>query len=151
IQAGYVGIVLSIRKMVVNDSLFDIPLKKNAAALSQHLERDLVQSGAVWTSDQATQLYALWMFDRVTGENHEPLFQKWLNVMKERFIERETGLLISQIGVNPDKVISPPRATSIAWTVIFLSDVMPEFAREQYMGLCRHREQRLMNLAATRE
>ncbi len=100
---------------------------------------------------QATQLYAIWLYDQATGTDHAALFERWLELMEERFMEPEPGLLISHIGVNPDRHLSVPRGSSLAWTSILLADVMPEFARAQYELMCRYRQQRVFSMAAVTE
>jgi hypothetical protein len=151
ITAGYVGVVLGLRKTIIQDTLFDAALVPAAESLAAHLSSSCEHCTAEWTSDQATQLYAVWLYDQSFARDHSALFKRWLDVMKKRFVEDRTGLLCSFISVNPDAKLSEPRGTSIAWAAIFLADVMPEFAREQYAALCQYRECRFFNLAATSE
>jgi hypothetical protein len=150
-KAGYVGVVLGLRKTITHDSLFDAALVPIAESLAMHINTACGRCSSEWTSDHATQLYAIWLYDQAFGKDHSALFDHWLNVMKSRFLEDGTRLLHSHISVNPDENLCEPRATSVAWTAIFLADVMPDFAREQYGALCKHRQRRFFTLAATRE
>jgi hypothetical protein len=151
INAGYIGIVLGTRKLVFKDTLYDMPMKQNAEGLVSDINRCLDHSNQVWSSDQATQLYAIWLYDQATGQNHAALFKRWESVMKERFLERKTGLLYSNIATSPDRNLSEPLGSSIGWTALFLVDVMPEFARDQYQRMCRYREKRYFSLAGISE
>jgi len=151
IHGGYVGIVLGTRKLVVKDTLFDIAMMKNAEELAIYLLQCLDHADEFWSSDHATQLYAVWLYDQATGKGHERLFRCWGNVMKKRFLEKKTGLLYSEMGVNPDKILSEPRGSSIGWTALFLVDVLPEFARDLYDKLCAYRERRFFNFEGTAE
>ena len=148
---GYVGVVLGLRRTASGDNLFDITHTRVVDALAQTIRENCAQTRAVWTSDQATQLYAIWLYDRATGADHTAVIQQWRRLMEERFIEPGTGLLVSHIAVNPDRYVSIPRGSSLAWTSILLADVLPDFARDQYARLCRHRQRRCLNFAAVTE
>lgn len=151
IYGGYVGIVLAIRKAVVGDDLFDVAMEKNAEGLAAYIAGCLEHSTEFWSSDHATQLYAIWLYDKVSGKNHQALFTRWETAMRQKFIEPKTGLLYSEVGINPDVILSEPRGSSIGWTALFLVDVMPGFAEEQYQKLCSLREERILNFEGTRE
>lgn len=148
---GYVGVVLGLREAAARDGLYADALARVAESLAETIRGQCDRADAIWTSDQATQLYAIWLSDQVNGTDHGPLFSRWRGLVEERFLEKETGLLVSYISVNPDAYLSEPRGSSLYWTVIFLADVMPEFAREQYTLTCKHREQRVFSMAATTE
>jgi hypothetical protein len=151
LMAGYMGVVLGLRKAIVKDTLFDAAMGPLVELLVPHIESCCEHCTSEWTADQATQLYTIWLYDRAFGTDHSGLFDRWQRLMRERFLEKGTGLHYSLISVNPDARLSEPRATSIAWTSIFLADVMPQFAREQYAALCRYRQRRFFSLAATAE
>jgi len=148
---GYVGVVLGIRKVLCNDNSFDLPLSQIIHFLAAHLESDLDHCSEAWTADHATQLYAIWLADQHIHQNHQDLFLKWQKVMTDRFLDKSTGLLQSDIAIGPDHILSQPRGSSIGWTAIFLAEVLPEFARDQYRGLCKHREKHFLNFAASEE
>lgn len=151
ISAGYIGIVLAARKLIAKDTLFDTPMKQNADGLASDIARCLERSDQFWSSDQATQLYALWLYDQATGQSHAPLFKRWEETMKTRFLEKNTGLLYSNLATQPDRHLSEPLGSSIGWTALFLAEVLPEFARDQYRKMCRYREQRYFSLAGITE
>jgi hypothetical protein len=151
IYGGYVGIVLGLRRSLVKDTRYDAVMRGNALALARYIDSCLEESPQFWTSDHATQLCAIHLFDRTVGDDHSKLFARWLSIMKERFIDKDTGLLISEVSVNPDSVRTEPVGSSIGWTIIFLADVFPDFTREQYAPFVKYREDRILNFAATRE
>ncbi len=149
--SGYQCIVLSIREALIGDGLFNPMLQGVAEKLNESLEIQLESSHGVWTSDQATHLYAIWLADSVLGSDHSATRERWLNTMQTQFMEAETDLLYSQVSIQPDKIDSPPRGSSIAWTAIFLAEVFPEFAAHQYAGLMQHRARTVCTLAAFNE
>jgi hypothetical protein len=151
IAAAYVGAVLALRKKIVPDTLFDTALVPVAESLAAHLDSSCTHCTSEWTSDHATQLYAIWLYDQTFGKDHSALFHRWQDVMRRRFLEDRTHLLYSLVSVGPDDFLSAPLATSLAWTAVFLADVMPEFARKQYAAMCQYRQCRFFNLSATAE
>ena len=151
LMGGYYGVVLGLRKLVFQDSVFDVPLNNIIESLESQIEASLKHSTEFWTADQATQLYAIWLYDQATGSDHSQLFNKWVNTMESRFIDDKSGLLISKITINPDDFVSVPRASSVSWTIIFLVDVYPDFVKKQYEALCNHREHSFGTFSFTSE
>jgi hypothetical protein len=145
-------VVLGLRRQVRGDDLFDPALAGCADALAAWLERSLEgpASETFWTSDQALQVYAVWLADRALGRDRSALLARWEAAMRGRFLDPD-GLLWSEVATRPDRVVTPPCGSSLAWTVVFLADALPGLAREQYLAFCRHRERRLLSLAAARE
>jgi len=151
IITGYECLVLGIRKALLNDTLYDVTLRNMSDALTELLSGQLKQCHMIWTSDQATQLYAIWRADQVLGTDHSALFVRWMETMQAKFIERDTGLLISRVSIHPDRFDSPPRGTSIAWTIILLADIYPEFAAQQYAAFQKHRNRQFASMSAVAE
>lgn len=152
IYDGYFGIVLSLRKLRTGDNYFDGALHQVAKGLKKYLERCLGdKKETFFTSDHAAELYALYLFDKATGSDHSDLFIRWEEQMKKRFLEKDTGLLYTRVSTNPDEVVYEPRGSSLAWTVICLSQVMPEFAAQQYESMVKYRNQQIFNYEVTSE
>lgn len=151
IQTGYEGVVVGLRRQVTGDDLFDPALAGAAAALEAWIERSLgPEPESFWTSDHACQLHAIWLADRALGTDRAPLLARWEAAMRARFLDAD-GLLCSEVATNPDRVVTPPCGSSLAWTAVFLVDALPTLAREQYEAFCRHRERRLLSFGASQE
>lgn len=149
--SGYQCLVLGIRRKLVKDTLYDATIRGMAEALANEIRLQLQHSSGIYTSDQSTQLHALWRADQSLGTDHSETFRLWMDTMQSRFIEPETGLLYSMVSIGPDRYDSEPRSTSIAWSIIFLSDIFPDFAKQQYHALKQYRVRRFVNLAAFAE
>lgn len=152
IQTGYEGVVLGLRRQVTGDDLFDPAIARAANALAAWLERCIAGDApeSFWTSDHAVQVYALWLADRALGTDRGALLARWEAAMRGRFLDPD-GLLCSEVATLPDRVVTPPCGSSVAWTVLFLVDALPALSRDQYDAFVRHRERRLLTLAAANE
>lgn len=152
IQTGYEGVVVGLRRQVTGDDLFDPAIAATSAALAAWIERcvDGAEPESFWTSDQAVQLHAIWLADRALGADRSALLARWEAAMRARFLDPD-GLLCSEVATHPDRVVTTPCGSSLAWTAVFLVDALPAFAREQYDAFCRHRERRLLSLGAAKE
>lgn len=152
IITGYEGVVLGLRRQAGGDARYDPALRACADALAEWLERALTgpEPASFWTSDQALQVYAIWLADRAQGGDRTPLLARWEAAMRARFLDPD-GLLISEVATHPDRVLTAPCGSSLAWTVIFLADPLPGLAREQYLAFCARRERRLLSLGASLE
>jgi len=148
---GYKCVVLCIRESIIKDHLYNQIIAKMADELTKELNMQLVRCSSVYTSDQSTQLHAIWRSDQILGSDHSILFSAWLNTMRSKFLDPEHGLLYSLVSIGPDKIDSPPRSTSIAWSIIFLKDIYPEFAEQQFAALQSYRVRRFVNLSAISE
>ncbi|MGJ8651945.1 MAG: hypothetical protein ACSHX8_01615 [Opitutaceae bacterium] len=149
--SGYQCLVLGIRHKITGDSLYDETILEMSRALAKELRVQLVSSGQVYTSDQSTQLHAIWRADQALGTDHSELFDLWIETMTSKFLEPESRLLFSIVSINPDRIDSAARATSVIWSTIFLADIYPEFAKQQYKALRKDRMRRVINLAAIAE
>lgn len=149
--SGYQCLVLGIRRELINDTLYDATIRGMADALANEIRNQLKHSSGIYTSDQSTQLHAIWRADQSLGTDHSETFRLWMSTMQSRFIEPETGLLYSMVSIGPDRFDSEPRSTSIAWSIIFLANIFPDFAEQQYKALKQHRVRRFVNLAAFAE
>lgn len=152
IQTGYEGVVVGLRRQVTGDDLFDPAVAGASSALVAWIERcvDGSQPESFWTSDHAVQLYAIWLADRALGADRRALLARWEAAMRARFLDVD-GLLCSEVATNPDRVLTTPCGSSLAWTALFLVDALPAFAREQYDAFIRHRERRLLSFGAAKE
>jgi hypothetical protein len=152
IQTGYEGVVLGLRRQVAGDDLFDPAIARCADALAAWLERCLSGDApeSFWTSDHAVQVLALWLADRALGTDRSALLARWEAAMRARFLDAD-GLLVSEVATHPDRVVTTPCGSSVAWTVLFLADALPALARDQYEAFCEHRERRLLSLSASNE
>lgn len=152
IQLGYEGVVLGARRLVAQDTTYDGTQRKIAEQLVE-LIRESHAPGAkerFWTSDQAAQLYAVWLSDQAHGTDHGAFFRAWQETVESRFFDADS-LLCSEVETGPDQVLTPPAGSSIAWSILLLVDVLPEFARQQYSLLCEKRQQRVFSFEATYE
>lgn len=153
VQTGYEGVVLGVRRLVAKDDRFDEGLRRCADALAAWLERCLAGAEPLsfWTSDQAVQVHAIWLCDQALGSDHRDLLARWEAAMRSRFLEPGTGLLCSEVATVPDRVVTPPMGSSVAWTAVFLADALPALAGEQYAAFGAHRERRLLSFGASKE
>lgn len=152
IQTGYEGVVLGLRRQVTGDDRFDPAIAGTSSALAAWIERCVAgpEPESFWTSDHAVQLHAIWLADRALGTDRGPLLARWEAAMRARFLDPD-GLLSSEVATHPDRVVTTPCGSSLAWTAVFLVDALPAFAREQYEAFCRHRERRLLSFGAAKE
>lgn len=151
ISAGYRGVVLGTYREVTGDTTFDEALRQSNARLAEQLAASLDHITGVWTSDQATQIYALYLSDTLLETGYDDLRRRWFAAMDGRFRQPGSGLLLSHVNTGPDAALGEPRGTSLAWTAIFLARVDPAWARRVYDEGCRAREYRLLTLSAVRE
>ena len=149
--SGYQCLVLGIRRALAEDTLYDDMMLGMSNALEKEIRVQLQRCGSVYTSDQSTQLHAIWRVDQALDTDRSALFHSWMDTMQKKFIDSDTGLLHSMISIDPDRIDSPARATSVAWSIIFLEDIFPEFAKQQYHAPRKDRVCRVASLAAIAE
>lgn len=149
--SGYQCLVLGIRRALVGDDLYDDWMLGMSTALEEEIFSQLQRAASVYTSDQSTQLHAIWRVDQALGSDRTPLFDAWMATMQDKFIDEETGMLHSMVSIAPDRIDSPARTTSVAWSIIFLRDLFPEFAEQQAIALHEDRLHRVGSLTALSE
>lgn len=90
----------------------------------------------MWPADQAVTLLALRLYDE-SHQSHllDAPLESWLSAMRAH-TDPATGLFHSS--VSPLVYATTPRGCALSWTSLYLAQVAPEVAREQYV---RYREQ----------
>ena len=96
--SGYQCLVLSIRSELVRDNLYDERMLGIADALDKEIRTQLQRCAGVYTSDQSTQLHAIWRVDQALGTDRRELFRLWMEVMQSD----ADGHQPSRNGFQPD-------------------------------------------------
>lgn len=103
----------------------------------------------MWPADQAVTLLALRLYDEIhqTDLLDAPL-ARWLEAMKEH-TDPATGLFHSS--VSPLVYATTPRGCALSWTSLYLAQVAPEVAREQYQLYREHMSADVLGIGGFRE
>lgn len=133
---SHLAVILGIRRLVGGNSADD----KLQARLVSHLRAKTMESSLYharsypdserWPADQSVTLLALRLYDEAAGTHllDAPL-AGFLATMRAR-TDHATGLFHSS--VSPLDYATTPRGCATSWTTLYLAQVAPDVAREQY-------------------
>lgn len=134
--------VISSYILVGGDSRYTELYKKLCSTLARRMEQshDLnlpsFPNGIVFLPDMLVSLIALRNYGRIFENRYENLIERWLSNAKELWIDKKTGLLISQYYPNGRR--SPLHGSYSALNCTYLTMVDENFAGEQYFLLKKH-------------
>ena len=88
-----------------------------------------------WTSEQVVPFRALKIHDDIFGTNYKEVIYEWRDIMEEKFIPEETGILITMLDKDSGFILQGERTIPNAWTIMFLYDILPDFCRSLYQNM----------------
>jgi len=141
---SHLGVILGVRRIVSCSGGRACPNAEASDAMHgrivKHLRDRTLDSplahapsypeSAMWPADQAVTLLALRLYDEIHETRlHEAPLSRWRATMKEH-TDSATGLFHSS--VSPLGYATTPRGCALSWTSLYLAQVAPDVAREQY-------------------
>ncbi len=88
-------------------------------------------SGMAWPIDTVVAVAALSLHDQALPPRYTSTRAGWLRAV-QKTLDPATGLLVHQVNPSTGAVIDGPRGTSSALAGVFLPDIDPAFAADQY-------------------
>ena len=133
-------------KMAGGDGRYDAILHK----LCETLNRRMLESKydlnllsfpykPIWLPDMLVTLVALRNYGKLYNGKFNDTIDKWLLNAKTKWLHKETGLLAGQLPGQSRRMRGMAmRGSHTALSCSYLSLVDEEFAREQFMKMCKH-------------
>ncbi len=89
---------------------------------------------SIWIPDNSVAITSLQLHSKLTGSNYNSVVDKWLNSLKENYIDQDTGVLFSMINPQNGLPFEEPRGSMLGWSIMFISSIDPSFANELYLN-----------------
>jgi len=99
-----------------------------------------------WLPDNTVALASLAVHSRLTGSSYAAVGQRWVARARREWLDPSTGLLASMVDAA-GRPSEEPRGSHLGWSIWFLAQVDPSFARQQY---ARYQAAHSTNLGALR-
>jgi hypothetical protein len=140
---GEIALMLGARALVARSALYEAELESRLSVLRERMDKSPVLSmesypDECWTFCNTLSIAAMRLSDALRGERRGlDLAKRWLDVAKEKLVDRRTGLLVSSFTVD-GQPMDGPEGSSIWIAAHALLLVDPEFAKDQYVRARRH-------------
>lgn len=153
---GYFNLLLGLHRMLAPDSRY-------AAlndAISEHLARRLSANpiqmlqtypGEAYPVDNCAVVGSLGLHARVTGAGHPEIVRAWVEQVRKRYIDADTGLLVQAVDFLNGRAIDAPRGSGTSLGLYFISFADDALARDLYAGLHRSLCRTFLGFGAVRE
>ena len=139
---GEIALMLAMRRLVAEREEYRPLLKERIGLMVERMRKSPVLSAEsypdeCWTFCNAIGLAALRIADVLDGSDHSALIREWIRTAKEKLVEPETGILVSEytVGGSP---MDGPEGSSIWMVAHCLRFVDPAFAEDQYRRAKKH-------------
>lgn len=152
---GYLNLLLGFHRFIDPASRF----AELNDRFSEHLTRRLAASpirmlmtypNETYPIDNCAVVASLGMHARATGGEQPALVREWIENVRARYIDSETGLLVQSLDINGDP-IDAPRGSGTSLGLYFLSFADDAIARDLYVGLRRSLGRVFLGFGAVRE
>jgi len=153
---GYFNLLLGLHRQLVPESRFTALHD----AISEHLARRLAASpiqmlvtypGEVYPVDNCAVVGSLGLHARVTERGHPELVKAWVQQVRARYLDPESGLLVQALDFLNGRAVDAPRGSGTSLGLYFLSFADDALARDMYQGLRRSLGRTFLGFGAVRE
>ena len=133
---GEIAMMLAQRRLVEEREDYRPLLRDRIHTIVARMEDDPLQSpesypDECWMFDVTTALAAIRIADVVDGADHSDLRRRWVAIAKKKFLDKRTGILVSDFNYAGN-IIDGPRGSTIWMVAHNLLLIDPDFARDQY-------------------
>ncbi|MCE5277805.1 MAG: hypothetical protein ABFD92_10700 [Planctomycetaceae bacterium] len=133
---GEIALMMGLRRMVQEKPQYRTAMKERIEHILDRMGRGRVLCAEsypdeCWMFCNTVSLAAVRVGDYLDGTNHQPFLTRWVQMAREKLVDKKTGLLISSFGVD-GRSKDGPEGSSI-WMAIHCLDLIDrDFARDQY-------------------
>jgi hypothetical protein len=133
---GEIALMMGARRMLQEEPAYKQPMSERLKLIEERWRANPVMAAEsypdeCWTFDHAVALAAFKVADRLDGTDHSGLCRRWLDIAKEKLVQKETGLLVSSFDTVGTALDGPEGST--IWMVVHCLQVVDEpFAQDQY-------------------
>lgn len=153
---GYLGIALGLARRLEPAGRHAPLHDRIAEALTRRLERTetlLLETypGERYPVDNASVVATIALHARATGGPEPAVVARWTAACRERFVDRDTGLLIQSVAADGVTALDRPRGSGTALAVYFLSFADPKLSRDLFVALERELAGTVLGFGVVRE
>ena len=153
---GYLNLTLSLQRFIDPNSRYAKLNDKITAALVKRLEATpefilFTYPGELYPVDNCSIIGSIGLYDRATGSDHSELIKRWIKTYREKYINKETGLLYQAMKPDKKTPFDPGRGSGTAFGAYFLSFTDLELSRDLYMALKKELFGTVIGFGAVRE
>ncbi len=151
IYLGHLNMMLGAYKLLSNDNKY-IELNKSITMyLSNEIQKSKFKNiesypNHIWPADNIPALASIKLYDMSNNTEYSKVTKEWVNWIKTNFLDKETGLMNSQIDPKTGKSLDGPRGCSISWIMLFGHIFDKNFAEEQYVQFKKHHYDNFLGL-----
>jgi len=138
---GYFNLLLSYHRLLDPHSRYAELNDKITAALVRRMEQSPIlllktYPDELYPMDNCSVIGSLGLYDRATGKDHSALIQKWIANCKNKYQDKQTGLLYQAVDVSGEPV-DAPRGSGTALGLYFLSFADAQYSWELFQAVKR--------------
>ncbi len=133
---GEIALMMGARRMLEEEPHYKVPMTKWLKVIEERWRANPIMAAEsypdeCWTFDHAVALAAFKVADRLDGTDHSALCKQWIEIAKQKLVDKQTGLLVSSFDTDGAH-LDGPEGSSI-WMVVHCLQVVDEqFAQDQY-------------------
>jgi hypothetical protein len=153
---GYLNLLLGLLRELDPDDPHAALNDRISAALARRFSASptgLIETypGEVYPVDNASGVASLALHARVTGAEPSPAVAAWIGLIRAKYLDPETGLLIQSVVSTTGDPLDAPRGSGSALAAFFLAYADPDLSRDLYRAVDAHLSERFLGFGVVRE
>lgn len=134
---GEIALMLGLRRLLQEKPEYKLLHRERIDIMVERMEQSPVLCAEsypdeCWLFCNSIALAAIKVGDYLDHTDHGDFFGRWLQAVKTKLIDKNSGLLVSAFSLNGESVSDGPEGSTIWLVVHCLKLIDPQFAREQY-------------------
>jgi hypothetical protein len=140
---AHLNLMLGTYRQLSTDTAFHQLNDRISASLYQRYSNSNYLSlesypSSIWIPDNTVAISSLHLHSKITGSLYQSIVDSWIDFTRNNYVEPHTGTLYSMINPENGTPFEEPRGSMLGWSIMFISQFEPDFARELYSNYKLH-------------
>ena len=146
---GHLNLMIGCYRLLSKDSTFnDLNNKISESLFHRYNESQFLNLESyplsIWIPDNSVAIASLKLHSNNTNSNYATICTKWVNYIKEHYLDKDTGVLYSTIDADNGKATEEARGSMLGWSIMFIYQFDSEFAINLYKNYKAHFSENLL-------
>jgi hypothetical protein len=134
---GHLNLMIGCYRLISSDDSFDQINRNISESLIKRYNESsylLLESydNSIWIPDNSVAMASIKLYSINEKNNSDTLCEKWINNLKNNYIDKELDVLYSKVDPESGRAIEEPRGSMLGWSIMFIYQIDSKFAKSQY-------------------
>ena len=153
---GYLNLLLGLHRTVFGATNYAALNDRITAALVRRMQASRIvlletYPHEVYPVDNCFVIGSVGLHQKASGTNHSEIVRQWVALAREKYIDRNTGLLMQAVNKDDGTAWDKPRGSGTALGLLAIHYADPALAHDLYRGIKRSLARSCLGFGTVRE